>query len=107
MRRHGAENRKGHVENRKKEIIAMDRKTEIMVSLGVAVGANCIPCFDHLYARAREVELDDEDIRAVADIAFKVKNGAVMFMKNAVNEVVDMPAADEAACSCPATGTCN
>ncbi len=84
----------------------MDRKTELMVSLGAAIGVNCIPCFDHLYARAREVELEDKEIRAVADLAFKVRNGAGMFMKKAVNEVVDLPAGDEAACSCPATGKC-
>lgn len=84
----------------------MDRKTEIMVSLGTAIGLNCIPCFDHLYARAREVELEDQDIKDVAAIAFKVKNGAAMFIKKTVGEVVDMTAGDEATCSCPATGKC-
>lgn len=84
----------------------MDRKTEIMVSLGTAIGLNCIPCFDHLYALAREVKLEEKEIKAVADLAFKVKNGAAMFIKKAVNEVVDMPVTEEAACSCPTTGKC-
>lgn len=84
----------------------MDRKTELMVSLGTAIGLNCIPCFDHIYEMARETELADKDIQDVAAIAFKVKNGAAMFIKQAVSEAVDISAAGEAACSCPSTGKC-
>ena len=84
----------------------MDRKTELMVSLGTAIGLNCIPCFDHLYARAKEVDLAEADIQAVAAVAFKVKNGAAMFIKQAINEVVDTSVAEEAACTCPTEGTC-
>lgn len=32
----------------------MVSKTEMMVALGAAIGANCIPCFDYLYACYRE-----------------------------------------------------
>lgn len=84
----------------------MDRKTELMVSLGTAIGLNCIPCFDHIYAMAREVKLADKDIQDVAAIAFKVKNGAAVFIKQAVSEAVDLTATDQTACSCPTTGKC-
>ena len=84
----------------------MDRETELMVSLGTAIGLNCIPCFDHIYARAKEVDLAEADIQAVAAVAFKVKNGAAMFIKQAINEVVDTSAVKEAACACPTEGTC-
>ena len=42
----------------------MDQKTEIMVALGVAIGANCIPCFDHLYSKSRElkIEMDERNV---------------------------------------------
>jgi hypothetical protein len=30
-----------------------------MVAMGAAIGANCIPCFDHLYAKARELRLSE------------------------------------------------
>lgn len=84
----------------------MDRRTELMVSLGTAIGLNCIPCFDRLYAMAREADLTEGDIRDVATIAFKVKNGAAMFIKQAINEVIDMPAEEEAACCDAAAGRC-
>ncbi len=66
----------------------MDSKTEIMVSLAVAMGTNCIPCFDHIYSRAKEVGIADQDIQQVIEIADKVKNGASIFLRNAVHEVL-------------------
>ncbi len=78
----------------------MDEKTEIMVALGVAIGVNCIPCFDHLYARSREIKLKEDEVRAIADIAGKVKNGASIFMKNTIAEALgDKPAAEQPCCS--------
>ena len=61
----------------------MDSKTEVMVALGAALGVNCIPCFDHLYTRSKEVGLTNEDVRQICRIADKVKGGAAMFIKHA------------------------
>ena len=79
----------------------MDRKTEVMVSLGAAIGANCIPCFDFIYAKAKEVAMEDAEIEHVVNIAFKVKNGAAVFMKNAVCEVAGQQEESEAPCCVP------
>lgn len=65
----------------------MDSKSEVMVALGTAIGVNCIPCFDHLYARSKEVGLTDQDIKDITLIAEKVKGGAAMFIKKAVSDV--------------------
>ena len=84
----------------------MDPRTEVMVALGVAIGVNCIPCFDHLYSRAKEVGLTDEEVRAVCRTADKVKGGAAVFIKNAVIEAAGTPVEAETACSCPTDGGC-
>ncbi len=85
----------------------MDAKTEIMVALGAAIGLNCLPCFDHLYARSRELNLTNEEIRAVATLADKVKNGAVMFMRNNIAETLgDAPAAEHPCGDKVAAGCC-
>ncbi|MFH1980402.1 MAG: hypothetical protein ABIL58_01030 [Pseudomonadota bacterium] len=84
----------------------MDRKAELMVALGTAIGANCIPCFDHLYAKSREIGMADDDIQAVAAVAHKVKNGAAMFMKSAVAELAGEAPETAAGCGDGATG-CN
>ena len=49
----------------------MDKKTEVMVALGAAIGVNCIPCFDHLYSKAKEINMDDEEIKDIVEIAGK------------------------------------
>ena len=67
----------------------MESKQEVMVAIGAAVGANCIPCFDFIYAKAKEMNLDQSDIQDSIQTALKVKNGAAVFMKKAIGEVVD------------------
>jgi hypothetical protein len=85
----------------------MDEKTEIMVALGVAIGVNCIPCFDHLYSRSQEIKLEEDEVRAIAEIAGKVKNGASIFMKNAIAETLcDTPTAEQPCCSQSTSSCC-
>ncbi len=54
----------------------MDEKTKLLVSLGAAVAANCVPCFEHFLAKTEAVGLTPEEIRAAAEIADQIKNGA-------------------------------
>jgi len=85
----------------------MDEKTEIMVALGIAIGVNCIPCFDHLYSRSQEIKLDEDEVRAIAEIASKVKNGASIFMKNTIAEVLgDTPTGEQPCCSQTSSSCC-
>jgi len=85
----------------------MDDKTEIMIALGVAMGVNCIPCFDHLYSRSQEFKLEEDEVRTIAEIASKVKNGASIFMKNAIAETLgDTPTAEQPCCSQSTSSCC-
>ena len=81
----------------------MDSKTQVMVALGAAVGVNCIPCFDHLYGKAREVGLGEEDIKEIILTAYKVKNGASTFLKHAIQEQIDILDNEEKSCCVPET----
>jgi len=86
---------------------AMDSKTQVMVALGAAIGVNCIPCFDHLYGKAKGVGLGDDDIRDIILTAYKVKNGASTFLKHAIDEQVGIVDNDEQPCCTPETNcTC-
>ena len=85
----------------------MDDKTEIMIALGVAMGVNSIPCFDHLYSRSQEFKLEEDEVRTIAEIASKVKNGASIFMKNAIAETLgDTPTAEQPCCSQSTSSCC-
>ena len=81
----------------------MDSKTQVMVALGAAIGVNCIPCFDHLYGKAKEVGIEDEEIRDIVDTAYKVKNGASTFLKHAIDEQVENVVDTDQPCCSPET----
>ena len=76
----------------------MDTRTEVLVMLGAAIGTNCIACFDHLYAKAREVRVDEADIEKVVELAFKVKNGAGVFLRKAIGDIATVETGTEGTC---------
>ena len=67
---------------------SMDEHTEIFIALGAATAANCGPCFEHYFSRAKKLGIDNEDIQNTVDIAVKVRGGAHMVMKEAVQKMM-------------------
>jgi alkylhydroperoxidase/carboxymuconolactone decarboxylase family protein YurZ len=63
----------------------MSNKQDIQIALGAAVAANCIPCFEHLFEKAKEIGLETEEIQHVVKIATKVKNGAHVSLKTNID----------------------
>ena len=49
----------------------MDKKTELLVSLGASMAANCMPCFNYYYQQAQKLGLDPADILQAMEIANK------------------------------------
>jgi 4-carboxymuconolactone decarboxylase len=84
----------------------MNTRQEIMVAMGAAIGANCIPCFDFVYSKAKEAALSDQEIAKTIETAFKVKNGASIFLKSAVRDVTGQVPGDQEVC-CEALGDSN
>ncbi len=66
----------------------MSNKQDIQIALAAAVGANCIPCFDHLFEKTKEVGLTTEEIQHVVRLATKVKNGAHIFLKTHIDDTL-------------------
>jgi len=62
----------------------MDKKTKLLVCLGAATAANCIPCFEYYYQKAQASGLASEDIQEVVECAYKIKNNINMLMKNSI-----------------------
>jgi len=40
----------------------MDKKTELLVSLGASMAANCMPCFNYYYQKAEKVGLEPAEV---------------------------------------------
>ncbi len=78
----------------------MNEKTDAMIGLAAAIGANCIPCFDNLYERAKGLGVSNEEVLRIVETAYKVKTGASIFMKNAINDTMGMkPEAEQPCCA--------
>ena len=84
----------------------MDEKTSVLVCLGAATAANCVPCFEHYLKKAKGLGLCSEEILEAADLASKVKNGAHLIMRNGIRTFMgNEKASDPCACG-PVKGTC-
>jgi alkylhydroperoxidase/carboxymuconolactone decarboxylase family protein YurZ len=84
----------------------MDEKTGILIALGASAAANCGPCFEHYYGKAHEVGLTSDDIRAAADIAFKVKKGSDLAMRGCISDIMDDGTQANASCDCSSNESC-
>ena len=63
----------------------MDEKSKLLICLGAATAANCIPCFEHYFGKTKAVGLTQEEIQEAIDLASQVKKGAHLAIKNCIN----------------------
>jgi alkylhydroperoxidase/carboxymuconolactone decarboxylase family protein YurZ len=64
----------------------MDERTRVLVCIGAATAANCIPCFEYYFGKAEVAGLKTDEIEEAVDLASQVKKGAHMAFKNSVRE---------------------
>jgi alkylhydroperoxidase/carboxymuconolactone decarboxylase family protein YurZ len=84
----------------------MDEKTKLLICLGAATAANCIPCFDYYYGKVEATGLSREEVLEAVELAGQVKRGAHMALKNSVSarmgrkKEFNLPCSDEAGSTC-------
>ena len=88
-----------------KEDHSMDEHTEIFIALGAATAANCGPCFEHYFSIAEKLGIGKGDIQKTVDIAVKVRGGAHMVMKGAIQRTMKCDATQGETC-CSGASTC-
>jgi alkylhydroperoxidase/carboxymuconolactone decarboxylase family protein YurZ len=66
----------------------MEERTRVLICLGAATAANCIPCFEYYFGKAKTVGLSTEEIQEAVDLASQVKKGAHMTIKNCINGLI-------------------
>ncbi len=66
----------------------MNINTRVLIGLGAAVAANCAPCFDQYYAKALELKITMEDIKAAVGIGGQMKTGGNLAMINRIKETM-------------------
>ena len=84
----------------------LTEKDQILIAIGAATAANCIPCFEHLYEKAITAGIPLAEIRQASDIAGQVKAGANMAIGNSVSELIGDKNANDLPCNKTASGSC-
>ncbi|SPF43670.1 hypothetical protein SBDP1_460022 [Syntrophobacter sp. SbD1] len=65
----------------------MDEKTDLLICLGAATAANCIPCFDYYFKKASAAGIPAEEVRKAVELACKIKTGSGLVMKNGIRDI--------------------
>ena len=67
----------------------MDERTKELIAIGASVGAHCQPCLTYHVEKARELGIDDEQIRAAIETGHMVEKGAMSAMRKFSAFVMD------------------
>ncbi|MBM4340130.1 MAG: hypothetical protein FJ110_11375 [Deltaproteobacteria bacterium] len=84
----------------------MDERTKVLICLGAANAANCIPCFEHYFGKARAVGLTLEQIQEAVDLASQVKKGAHLAIRNRISELMGQEKEFSLPCDRQASKSC-
>jgi alkylhydroperoxidase/carboxymuconolactone decarboxylase family protein YurZ len=68
----------------------MEEKYRILVALGAATAANCVPCFEHYYKKALEIKITEEEVLETVALGNQMKTGAQMAVRNSISEIMAM-----------------
>ena len=83
-----------------------EEKAKILIAIGAATAANCIPCFEHLFEKALSSGVRLEEINRATDIATKVKMGAHEALTKSINELIGIEYTPESPCALTAESSC-
>jgi hypothetical protein len=72
----------------------MDKKTELLVSLGASMAANCLPCFNYYYQQAEKLGVEQAEVLQAMEVANKIKNSLGMLMGNHVRKTLGVKEED-------------
>jgi alkylhydroperoxidase/carboxymuconolactone decarboxylase family protein YurZ len=84
----------------------MDERTKILVCLGAATAANCVPCFEHYYGKANSSGITAEEIQEAVELASQVKKGAHLALKTGISQIMGEVGEVNLPCSSQSKNTC-
>jgi AhpD family alkylhydroperoxidase len=65
----------------------LDEKLQELIAIGASVSAYCHPCVKYHVAKAREMKIDEDDIRQAIDVGKMVRKGAAGQMDKLIEEL--------------------
>lgn len=85
---------------------ALVEKADVLIAIGAATAANCIPCFEHLYEKAVTSGITAAEIKRASQIAGLVKKGAHTAISSSIDDLIGSKEVNELTCRKTAAGPC-
>ena len=60
----------------------MNKETKELIAIGAAIASHCQPCLKYHYAKARELGIEQTDIKVAIDVGHQVERGAGKAMRD-------------------------
>lgn len=79
----------------------MDERTKELIAIGASVSAHCQPCLAYHLEKARELGIEEDNIRAAIETGHMVEKGAMSAMRTYAASLVDTASPES---SCRASG---
>lgn len=76
----------------------MDEKTKELIAIGASVAAHCHPCLTYHVGKAREMGIEEQDIREAVSVGHKVEKGDISAMRDFTEMFLYSPTQDSSAC---------
>lgn len=84
----------------------MDERTKVLICLGAATAANCVPCFEHYFGMTDSLGLTTAEIEKAVDLASQVKKGAHIAMRNGISNIMGRGQQYDGPCSTQLNSSC-
>lgn len=78
--------------------MTMDEKMKELIAVGASVGAHCQPCLTYHVAKAKQMGIEDDEIREAIAVGHMVGKGAMSAMRQFAAQMLDAPAAAAPGC---------
>lgn len=79
----------------------MDEKLKEMIAIGASVTANCIPCIQYHFAKAREIGISEAEIKMAVQVGKAVRKGAAQKWDEEIGILLSTSAKEQnAGCGC-------
>lgn len=76
----------------------MDEKMKELIAVGASIGAHCQPCLTYHVAKAKEMGIEEDQIREAIAVGHMVEKGAMSAMGQFAEGIFDATAAEAAGC---------
>ena len=69
----------------------MNEQTTELVAIGASITGHCQPCLTYHVAKARDLGVDEQDIRQAIAVGHMVEKGSMSAMRDFAESVLNLP----------------